>query len=62
MSNSMKTTRVVLGIRQSVCIVLLLFTGGVLSAQKQQPAVKNIVLYTEPGQMVPAGKASTTFL
>ena len=44
MSNSMKTTRVVLGIRQSVCIVLLLLTGGVLSAQKQQPAVKNIVL------------------
>jgi pimeloyl-ACP methyl ester carboxylesterase len=44
MSNSMKTTRVVLGIRQSVCIVLLLFTGGVLSAQKQEPAVKNIVL------------------
>jgi hypothetical protein len=40
----MKTTRVVVGIRQSVCIVLLLFTGGVLSAQKQEPAVKNIVL------------------
>jgi pimeloyl-ACP methyl ester carboxylesterase len=44
MSNSMKTTGVVLGIRQSVCIVLLLLTGGVLSARKQQTAVKNIVL------------------
>jgi pimeloyl-ACP methyl ester carboxylesterase len=44
MSNSVKTTRVGLGIRQSICIVLLLLTGGVLSAQKQQPAVKNIVL------------------
>ena len=44
MSNSVKTTRVGLGILQSICIVLLLFTGGVLSAQKQQPAVKNIVL------------------
>jgi hypothetical protein len=39
-----KTTRVVLEIRQSVCIVLLLLTGGVLSPQKQQPAVRNIVL------------------
>ena len=44
MSNLVKTTRVGLGIRQSICIVLLLFTGGVLSAQKQEPAVKNIVL------------------
>jgi hypothetical protein len=44
MSNSMKTTRVVLGIRQSVRIVLLLLTGGVLSTQEQEHRVRNIVL------------------
>jgi pimeloyl-ACP methyl ester carboxylesterase len=44
MSNLMKPMRVVLGISQSLCIVLLLFTCNVLSAQNQEHRVRNIVL------------------
>jgi pimeloyl-ACP methyl ester carboxylesterase len=44
MSNSMKPLQVVVRISQSLCIVLLLLTCGVLSAQSQQHRVRNIVL------------------
>src|SRR5580658_6829709 len=44
MSNLMKPIRVVVGMSQSVCIVLLLFTCNVLSAQNQEHRVRNIVL------------------
>src|SRR6266436_5792363 len=44
MSNSMKPMRVVRGICQSVCVVLLLLTCGALSAQNQEHRVRNIVL------------------
>ena len=44
MSNSMKPLQVVVRISQSLCIVLLLLTCGVLSAQNQQHRVRNIVL------------------
>ena len=44
MSNSMKPMRVVPGISQSLCLVFLLFTCGVLSAQDQEHRVRNIVL------------------
>src|SRR6202521_6085862 len=44
MSNSMKAMRVVRGISQSLCIVLLLLACGVLSAQNQEHRVRNIVL------------------
>jgi pimeloyl-ACP methyl ester carboxylesterase len=44
MDNSMKLMRVVRGICQSLCIVLLLLTCGVLSAQNQEHRVRNIVL------------------
>jgi pimeloyl-ACP methyl ester carboxylesterase len=44
MSISTKPMRVVRGIRPSVCLVSLLLTCGVLSAQDQQPHVRNIVL------------------
>jgi pimeloyl-ACP methyl ester carboxylesterase len=44
MSNSMKPLRVVVRISQSLCIVLLLLTCGVLSAQSQEPRIRNIVL------------------
>ena len=44
MSNSMKPMRAVRGISQSLCIVFLLFTCGVLSAQNQAHRVRNIVL------------------
>src|SRR5271168_2716716 len=44
MINLMKPMRVVLGISQSLCIVLLLFTCNVLSAQNQEHRVRNIVL------------------
>jgi pimeloyl-ACP methyl ester carboxylesterase len=44
MSNSMKPGRVVQGIRQSVCLVLLLLTCGTLSAQNKENRVRNIVL------------------
>jgi pimeloyl-ACP methyl ester carboxylesterase len=40
----MKPLQVVVRISQSLCIVLLLLTCGVLSAQNQQPRVRNIVL------------------
>jgi pimeloyl-ACP methyl ester carboxylesterase len=40
----MKLCRVVRGIGQSLCIVLLLLTCGVLSAQNQEHRVRNIVL------------------
>src|SRR3981189_922239 len=44
MSNSMKPMRAVRGISQSFCIVFLLFTCGVLSAQNKEHRVRNIVL------------------
>src|ERR1700720_2479710 len=44
MSNSMKAMREVRGISQSLCIVLLLLTCGVLSAQNQEHRIRNIVL------------------
>ena len=44
MSNSMKPLQVVVRISQSLCIVLLVLTCGVLSAQNQEHRVRNIVL------------------
>jgi pimeloyl-ACP methyl ester carboxylesterase len=44
MSNSMKPLQVVVRISQSLCIVLLLLTCRVLSAQNQEHRVRNIVL------------------
>src|SRR6202050_2871143 len=44
MSNSMKPLQVVVRISRSLCIVLLLLTCGVLSAQNQEHRVRNIVL------------------
>src|ERR1700733_4449611 len=44
MSNPRKLLQVVVRISQSLCIVLLLFTCGVLSAQNQEHRVRNIVL------------------
>jgi pimeloyl-ACP methyl ester carboxylesterase len=44
MSNLMKSMRAVRGISQSLCIVVLLLTCGVLSAQNQTYRVHNIVL------------------
>jgi pimeloyl-ACP methyl ester carboxylesterase len=44
MSNSLKPMRAVRGISQSLCIVVLLFTCGVLSAQNQAHGIRNIVL------------------
>src|SRR5580698_2928557 len=44
MSNSMKHLQAVVRISQSLCIVLLLLTCGVLSAQNQEHRVRNIVL------------------
>ena len=44
MSNSMKALQVVVRISQSLRIVLLLLTCGVLSAQNQEHRVRNIVL------------------
>ena len=44
MSNSTKAMRVVRGISQSLCIVLLLLSCGALSAQNQEHRVRNIVL------------------
>jgi len=43
MSNSMKAMRVVRGISQSLCMVLLLLSCGALSAQNQEHRVRNIV-------------------
>src|ERR1700674_1915315 len=44
MSNSLKPMRAVRGISQPLCIVVLLFTCGVLSAQNQAHGIRNIVL------------------
>jgi len=44
MSNPMKPMRAVRGICRSVCVILLLLTRGVLSAQRPERGVKNIVL------------------
>lgn len=44
MGDSMKPLRVVVRISQSLCIVLLLLTCRVLSAQNQEHRVRNIVL------------------
>jgi pimeloyl-ACP methyl ester carboxylesterase len=44
MSNSMKVMRVQRRISQSLCIVFLLFTCAVLSAQNKEHRVRNIVL------------------
>src|SRR5580698_6754825 len=44
MSSSMNGVRVVRGMSQFLCVVLLLLTCGALSAQKQDHRVRNIVL------------------
>src|ERR1700748_67959 len=44
MSNSMKPLQVVVRISQSLCIVLLLLTCGVLSAPSREMGVRNIVM------------------
>ena len=44
MSHSIKPMRAVRGISQPLCIVFLLFTCGVLSAQTKENRVRNIVL------------------
>jgi pimeloyl-ACP methyl ester carboxylesterase len=44
MSNSITSMRVVRGISQSLCIVLLLLTCRALSAQNQEHRIRNIVL------------------
>ena len=44
MSHSMKLMRVVRGISQALCIVLLLLTCGALSAQNHEHRIRNIVL------------------
>ena len=44
MSNSIKPMQAIRGISQSLCIVFLLFTCGVLLAQNQAHRVRNIVL------------------
>src|ERR1700721_1871903 len=44
MSNSMKPLQVLVRVSQSLCIVLLLLTCRVLSAQNQEHRVRNIVL------------------
>ena len=44
MSNSMMPMRVVRGMSQFFCIVLLLLTCGALSAQKEDHRVRNVVL------------------
>jgi pimeloyl-ACP methyl ester carboxylesterase len=64
MNNSMTPGRLARGTAQSLCIALLLLTGCALSAQNnsEQRRVRNIVLVHGAGQMVPDGKAFTTFL
>src|SRR6266436_3380366 len=44
MNSSMKVMRVARGMSQCFCIVLLLLTCGVLSAQNQEHRIRNIVL------------------
>src|ERR1700728_1846336 len=44
MTNSMKPMRAVRRISQSLCIIFLLFTCGVLSAQSKEHRIRNIVL------------------
>jgi pimeloyl-ACP methyl ester carboxylesterase len=44
MSNSLKTMQTLRGLSQSLCIVLLLVGWSALSAQTEQPRVRNIVL------------------
>ena len=44
MSNPLKPMRAVRGICQSICVILLQLTCGVLSAQRPERGVKNIVL------------------
>jgi pimeloyl-ACP methyl ester carboxylesterase len=44
MCNSIKAMRAVSGMPQFLCIALLLFTCGALSAQNEAPRVRNIVL------------------
>jgi hypothetical protein len=44
MSNSIKHMRAVRGISQSLCVVFVVFTCGVLSAQNQAHRIRNIVL------------------
>jgi hypothetical protein len=43
-SDPMKNGRVVQGIREAACVVLLLLTCGALSAQNAERGVRNIVL------------------
>src|SRR5437016_7863109 len=44
MRNSMDSMRVLQGMSRSLCIVLLLFTCGALSAQNEDHRIRNIVL------------------
>src|SRR3981189_2352567 len=44
MTHSTKPMRAIRGISQSLCIVLLLLTCGVLSAQNEEHRIRNIVL------------------
>ncbi len=44
MKNSMKAMRIIRGMSQSFCVVLLLLTCGVLSAQNEKHRIRNIVL------------------
>ena len=44
MSDSMKAMRVVRGISQSLCVVVLLLTCRALSAQNEEHRIRNIVL------------------
>jgi pimeloyl-ACP methyl ester carboxylesterase len=44
MSNSVMATRVIRGISQSLCIVVLLLTCGGLSARNEEHRIRNIVL------------------
>jgi hypothetical protein len=49
MNNSMTPVRVVRGMSQSLCIVLLLLTCGAVSAQYEGHRIRNIVLVSATG-------------
>ena len=55
--------RLVRGIFQSLCIILLLLTcSSALSAERRSVACGILSWFTAPGQTVQVGKAFTTFL
>ena len=61
MSNSMTPMRVVRGMSQSLCIVLLLLICCARSQRRTQTVAFGILFwFTVPGQMVLAGRAFTT--